>query len=461
MGSMGPGAPRARILVADDDVDVVEALASALEDEGAAVVKAFDSASAVAAAAAHAPDVAFIDLRMPGTPTIDLLPEIAAIDPALPVVIVTGYGTIELAVAAMRAGAYDFLEKPVRRDVLVPLLERALAHRRMRRELARLREALAGAAAEALLGESAPMVRLREDIARVSASSAATALVLGESGTGKELVARAIHDSGPRTAGPWVAVNCAALAGPLLEAELFGYERGAFTGADPAGREGLFEQAQGGTLFLDEVGELEVGLQAKLLRALEERTIRRLGASSDRAVDLRIVAASNRDLPREAREGRFRADLYYRLAVISLVVPPLRERGDDVTLLARAFLERLRAQRRHDLEGFEAAAEDAIRAHAWPGNVRELRNAIERAGIVARGPRIRASDLALAPAPSLPGPHPRVRPLEAVERELIEAAMAESEGNVSLAARRLGIHRTTLHRKLEQLRVKGMPAEGR
>jgi len=433
--------------VADDDPAVLEALELALQAEGHEVLRAADAERAVAVVRDERPDLAFLDLRMPGDPTIELLPRIAEIDPHLPVVIVTGFGTIELAVAAMRAGAYDFLEKPVRRDVLLPLLERALGHGRMKRELARLREAVRGGA-ESLLGDSEPMARLREDVARVAASASATVLVLGESGTGKELVARAIHAASPRARGPWVAVNCAALAGSLLEAELFGYERGAFTGADPRGREGLFEQADGGTLFLDEIGELELPLQAKLLRVLEERRVRRLGAGADRAVELRVIAASNRDLQADAAAGRFRADLYYRLAVVPIVVPPLRERGDDAIRLAVAFLERAQAQGRPDLEGFDRGAEQAIRSHRWPGNVRELRNAVERAAIVSRGARVTAGDLALAGTTVDAASSIAVRPLAAVERELIEAAMRDSDGNVSRAAQLLGIHRTTLHRKL-------------
>ncbi len=446
--------PRARILVADDDAALVEALSLLLEAEGHEALRAADGESALRVIRSERPDLAFLDLRMPGRATIEVLPEIAAVDPALPVVIVTGYGTIELTVAAMRAGAYDFLEKPVRRDVLQPLLARALEHRRLRRELARLRDARGLRGIGALSGESAAMARLREDVERVAAATHATALVLGESGSGKELVARALHGCSARADGPWVAVNCAALAGPLLEAELFGYVRGSFTGADPAGREGLFEQAHGGTLFLDEVGELDPALQAKLLRVLEDRRVRRIGGSGDRAVDVRIVAASNRDVRAEVSRGSFREDLYYRLAVVTLRVPPLRERGDDVWHLARLFLAELHPRGPID---FDPDAEAALRAHAWPGNVRELRNAVERAVIVCRDARIGVADLALGGHSAAAAP--AVRPLADAERDLIEAALRQCGGNVSHAAKALGIHRTTLHRKLDLLRRNGSGGE--
>jgi two-component system response regulator HydG len=441
-----------RILVADDDASVLEAFSALLTAEGHTVVGAGDERTALDAVRTKQPDVAFLDLRMPGRPTVDWLPEVARLDPDLPVVIVTGFGTIELAVAAMRAGAYDFVEKPVRRDVFLAVLRRAGEHRRMRREIARLQSALEGNALDSLLGESPAMARLREDIARIASSPLTTVLVLGESGTGKELVARAIHAATPRreARAPFVAVNCAALAPSLLEAELFGHERGAFTGAAPEGRAGLFEQAGGGTLFLDEVGELGLPLQGKLLRVLEDRAVRRLGACQDRHVELRVVAATNKDVFREAQEHRFRQDLYYRLAVVAVRVPALRERGDDAWLLANRFFEEIRARLGRRLTGFAPGAERAIRTYAWPGNVRELRNAVERACIAARGMQIAAADLSLTPVAERS--RTVVRPILEVERELVEAALAEARGCVSTAARLLGIHRTTLHRKLESLK---------
>jgi two-component system response regulator HydG len=444
--------PHARILVADDDPAVVDSVAALLGAEGHVVLRASDEATTLAAISQQSPDVALLDLRMPGRATVDWLWEVAKLDPDLPVVIVSGYGTIELAVAAMRAGAYDFVEKPMRRDVLLAVLRRALEHRRMRREIARLQEALESNAAETLLGNSPAMVRLREDLARIAASPLTTALILGESGTGKELVARALHDATKRKDGraPWVAVNCAAFAHSLLEAELFGYEKGAFTGADPAGRAGLFEQAAGGTLFLDEVAEMGAPAQAKLLRVLEERTVRRIGGNGDRRVELRVLAATNRDLSGETQQSHFRRDLYYRLAVVTLRVPPLRERGDDRILLAGAFLEQTRARLGRRIVGFAPGAEKAICGHAWPGNVRELRNAVERACIVARATHITAEDLGFT-GRRVAAPR-EVRPLADVERELIEAALGEAHGCVTTAARLLGIHRTTLHRKLEALR---------
>jgi two-component system response regulator HydG len=315
-----------------------------------------------------------------------------------------------------------------------------------------VQDVLASATAETLLGASEPMTRLREDIARVAASPFTTALIIGESGTGKELVARALH-AGTKSDGraPWIAVNCAALAPTLLESELFGYERGAFTGASPDGRAGVFEQAAKGSLFLDEIGELGVSLQAKLLRVIEDRSVRRLGGHADRKVELRLIAATNKDLAGEMQQNRFRQDLYYRLAVVTLRVPPLRERGADAWLLAHRFLELLRSKLGRRIVGFAPTAERAIRDYAWPGNVRELKNAVERACIACRGTQITADDLGLGEA--APRVTARVRPIAVVERELIEAALSEARGCVTTAARNLGIHRATLHRKLELLRI--------
>jgi two-component system response regulator HydG len=436
-------------LVADDDPAVLESLAELLSSLDCETVAASSCASAIAQLRKERVDAAFLDLRMPGGDTLDALAEILRMDPDLPVVIMTGFGTIELAVGAMRAGAYDFMEKPVRRELLSAVLDRALRHRTLQKELTRLRSQNLQNGLDAICGTSAEIAQLKQDILKVAAAPATTALILGESGCGKELVARAIHASSARSRGPWVAVNCGALSPALLEAELFGYERGAFTGANPAGRDGLFEQATSGTLFLDEVAELGVGLQSKLLRALEERCIRRIGASRDTAVDVRVVAATNRDIKRLVAEGAFRADLYYRLAVVTLAIAPLRDRTVDILDLAQRFLLQFQTLRGPRKLTFGDDARAALENYRWPGNVRELRNAVERACIVCNGSTVTARDLGIDDSQGAPLQDREIQPLAAVERETIARALRSTGGNISKAARALGIHRATLHRKLE------------
>lgn len=443
-----------RIVVADDDAGVREALAAALVAQGHECIEADSAPRALEQIRLNAPDLVLLDLRMPGTPTIDLLPEIVKFDPALPIVIITGFGSIELAVSAMRAGAYDFLEKPVRREVLLALVNRAGEFRKLTKEVHWRRARDLERDNASISGGSGVMIQLKQQIAKVAAAPRATTLILGESGVGKELVARAIHAASSTVSDPWVAVNCAALSGTLLEAELFGYERGAFSGADPNGREGLFEQADGGTLFLDEVGEMELSLQSKLLRVLEERTVRRVGGSRDRKVNLRIIAASNRDLPSEAADGRFRADLYYRFAVVTLVVPPLRERLSDVRLLANQFLKHSGEMLGKRELYFSEASLLWMERHRWPGNVRELRNAVERACIVAKSARIEPDDLSLNSARIQFSPSAAARTVAEAEKDLIESALNEAQGNISRAAKALGLHRSTLHRKLDQYRLR-------
>ncbi|MBI3820944.1 MAG: sigma-54-dependent Fis family transcriptional regulator [Planctomycetes bacterium] len=443
-----PVSRNARIVVADDDSSVREALSQALAAEGHEIIEANNAESALESIRRESPDLAFLDLRMPGMATLDVLPRIREADPELSVVIITGYGSVENAVSAMRAGAYDFIEKPIRRDVLLALVARAVEHRSLRREVSRRRAEDAGSGIDAILGESGEIVNLRNQIERIAASPSTTTLILGESGCGKELVARAVHASSARAREPWVAVNCAALSGGLMESELFGYERGAFSGADPLGREGLFEQSNGGTLFLDEVSELDLSLQSKLLRALEDRAIRRVGGNRVRKLDIRIIAASNRNLPAEVAAGRFRADLYYRCAVVTITVPPLRERRGDIVALAKHFLRICGEALGKRYLQFEDETLRALESYHWPGNVRELRNAVERACITARGRSILPADLGIVRIRTA-GPV-AVRPLAAVEAELIDAAMRQMGGNISLAARALGLHRSTLHRKLEQ-----------
>ena len=337
-------------------------------------------------------------------------------------------------------------------------LARILPNRAVRRERDLLRTQILQLRSGPIIGDSAAIRLVLEHVERVAATPRTTALVLGESGVGKELVARAIHERSARHGGPFVAVNCAALSDSLLEAELFGYEPGAFTGGSPKGRDGLVAASEGGTLFLDEIGELAPPLQAKLLRVLQERTYRRVGATSDRALDARIVASTNRDLAAQVAAGEFRADLFYRLNVLTLVVPPLRDRREDVVPLAEHFLTGFAAEFGKQLDGFSDAALEHLVAHDWPGNVRELRNAVERASLLTpAGNLVEAEPLALGTAETSSDDvlEPQVPPLEiddlslqAVERALIHRVLRETDGNRSRAARILGVNRTTLYNKL-------------
>ena len=452
------------VLLADDDPSLVEALRKALTGEGFQVTVAKDGDEAVRRTLAEGPEVALIDVRMPGTEGIPLLRKLQEAEPAMPVVLMTGYASISTAVEAIRLGAYDFMEKPLRREQLVPLLRKAVDLRRMRGEIRRLREELQQLKLSPIVGRSQGLRRVLQQISSVAATPSTTVLVQGESGTGKELVARAIHDASARREKPFVAVNCAALTEPLLEAELFGYEKGAFTGASPAGKQGLFAAAEGGTVFLDEVSELAPALQAKLLRTLQERTIRRVGGERDIGVNVRTVASTNRDLGAAVSAGRFRQDLFFRLHVMTIEVPPLRERKEDLPLLAHFFLENYNREIGKALSGFSAEAMQAFLDYEWPGNVRELRNAVERAAIVSRGPLIQASDLLLrfrtaegpsaAPASEirLPGSD---RSIRALERTLIEQVLRETGGNISRSAEILGINRTTLYNKMRLYSVAG------
>jgi len=394
-------------------------------------------------------DLVLLDLHMEDGSGLETLPEIRRLPEAPAVIVLTGRADVHTAVEAMKAGAADFLQKPADATMLEAAIVRALRLRGVSRERDRLRADMNALRAGPILGTSRAMERVREAVARVAAAPRTTVLILGESGVGKELVAREIHARSARADGPFVALNCAAIAPELLEAELFGYEGGAFTGAVARGRDGLYAAAEGGTLFLDEVGELAPALQAKFLRVLQEKTYRRVGATADTVADVRILAATNRDLEVEIAAGHFREDLYYRLNVLSISVPPLRERRDDVALLAEHMRARFAAELGLDSPGFEAEALEQLRAHAWPGNVRELKNTVERALLHAREGYITANDLGLVAgdgalsAGALEG-----LTLEAAERVLIERALERCGGNRSQAARELGVNRVTLYKKL-------------
>ena len=443
------------ILIVDDDAGHRSMLRTVLRGWGYDTQEADDGSTAVDKVRERPFDAVLMDVRMARMGGIEALGGIKEYNPAVPVLIMTAYSSVETAVEAIRAGAYDYLTKPLDFDVLRMTLERMLEHVRLREENRQLRQKLDDG--HGIIGRSAPMRDLVRMVVTVAPSDA-TVLITGESGTGKELVARAVHAAGPRSAKDMVTVNCAALSEHLLESELFGHEKGAFTGADRR-REGRFVQADGGSLFLDEIGEVPPPMQVKLLRAIQQGEVQRVGSDAMLHVDVRVIAATNRDLRAEVEAGRFREDLYYRLNVINLTVPPLRARMEDVPLLAQHFLEHFAERNRKQLKGFAPQAMDLLMKHAWPGNVRELENAVERAVILCPGDFItpRELPLALTSGPDEEGaPELRQavslagRALEDIEREAILATLDDTGGNKSETARRLGITRATLHNKLKK-----------
>jgi len=442
------------ILIVDDDEGHRGMLRTLLRGWGYATEEAADGASAIARCKQKTYDAILSDIRMAEkNDGITAMRAVLDENPAIPVIMMTGYSSVETVVEALRFRAYDYLTKPLDFDKLRLTLERALEHSRLKAENKILREAMTD---QAILGRSAAMRELADMINTVAPSDA-TVLITGESGTGKELVARAIQRAGSRRDKPFVTINCAALSETLLESELFGHEKGAFTGADRR-REGRFVQADGGTLFLDEIGELPLLLQAKLLRALQHGEIQRVGSDVTLTVDVRVIAATNRDLRHEAAEGRFREDLFYRLNVIGLEVPPLRARREDIPVLATAFLQRFAVANRKELKGFTPQAMSALTHYAWPGNVRELENAVERAVILCAGPFVDERDLPLAvrekdgrqPAAGTGTAAGGNLSLEEVEKQAILATLHAVDDNKSEAARRLGITRATLHNKLRR-----------
>jgi two-component system nitrogen regulation response regulator NtrX len=440
------------VLVVDDERAIQVALRGVLADEGFRVTTAGSGADAIAAVGEEMPDVVFLDIWMPGMDGLDTLAELKRAWPDMTVVMISGHGTIETAVKATRLGAYDFIEKPLSIEKTLLTLTHALEHGRLARENATLRAELE--TRSEIIGDS-PLVRvLREQIA-MAAPTNGRVLIHGENGSGKELVARAIHAQSGRREGPFVEVNCAAIPEELIESELFGHEKGAFTGA-LARRRGRFELAHGGTLFLDEVGDMSLKTQAKVLRALEEQAFERVGGKDTVKVDVRLIAASNRDLPAAIRDGAFREDLYYRLAVIPIEVPPLRARKEDVPRLVEHFLAHFCAEngkRRKTLAGDALAY---FLAYDWPGNVRELRNMVERLVIMSPRDTIAAEDL---PMPLRPKEDltavavPRERSLrearEQFERAYILAELRAHDWNMTRTAERLGIERSHLYRKIK------------
>jgi DNA-binding NtrC family response regulator len=442
-----------RILVVDDEVNARTALAELLRDEGYEVETAADAFKALGKLEAFSPDVVLSDLKMPGMDGIELVKKIQVMEDAPAVVVMTAFGAVQSAVDAMRAGAAEYLTKPLNFDELLVVLTRVLDHQRLRSEARRMRQRLTERVArQNIVGASPPMQRVFEIIEQV-APSKATVLLTGESGTGKELVAAAIHERSSRAQGPFVKLHCAALAESLLESELFGHERGAFTGA-VARRDGRFLMADGGTLFLDEIGEISPSLQVKLLRFLQEHEFERVGGDQTIRVDVRIIAATNRDLREEVARGRFREDLYYRLNVVNVELPPLRERKADVPSLARFFLDRFAKENGKTLDGFAPDTVELLLAHEWPGNVRELENAIERAVVMATGPIVEPRQLppAVRPAvksssslPPVPG-----STLADLEKYAILETLSSVGGSTSKAADILGISVRTIQYRLHQ-----------
>ena len=426
-----------RILVAEDDASMRELLQRILADEGYAVELSEDGLAAMARLGqAPAVDLVLTDLRMPGADGIQVLEFVQQKLPGTPVVVLTAFGSIPGAVDAMRLGAFDYLAKPLPNpQALRDVIRRAL-------------DARGSTAGVELVARDPAMHRVTEQVQKVAPRDT-TVLLLGESGTGKEVLARMLHEQSPRSEGPFVAVNCAALTESLLESELFGHEKGAFTGATTR-HEGRFEQAQGGTLFLDEVGETSPALQAKLLRVLQEKTFERVGGEKEMTADVRLVAATNRDLDRRVEEGQFRQDLYYRLAVFPIEIPPLRQRGADVLPLAEHFLHLLTRGPSRTAPSITPGAKEALRAHRWPGNVRELQNVMERALILSGGDAITEAELNLPAGAAAGQKQGDAGTLKEMERRAIVSALEAEDGNRKRAAKSLGIALRTLQYKIKE-----------
>jgi DNA-binding NtrC family response regulator len=438
--------PKASLLIVDDENVVRDSLGKWFEEEGYSVDTANSGREALLKLPCQRWDLALLDIKMPGMDGLELHRKIREVDPEIIVIIMTGYASVDTAVQALKDGAYDYIMKPFDPDDLARLVAKALEHRRTRDENLRLRETLQETQAVEMVGQSPPMQRVLESI-RTVAPNDTTVLIHGESGTGKELVARAIHNLSPRRFMPMVTIHCGALTETLLESELFGHEKGAFTGAQYR-KKGKFEVAEGGTVFLDEISDISLKTQTDLLRVLQEKEITRVGGNQTIKVDFRAIAATNKDLPTLVKEGTFRPDLYYRLDVFGITLPPLRERKEDIPLLVDHFLLKYSRAMNKRFTGISRASLDVLMNYPWPGNVRELENAIERAMVIGREPEIQASDFPLqvatptAPEGSLA--------LEDVERGHIQHVLEVCDWNQTRAAKALGIDRVTLYNKIKK-----------
>lgn len=449
------------ILIIDDEKNIREGLGAALEMEGYKIALASDGKAGLERLVKGDIDLVITDLRMPEVSGEHVLAKVTAENPGVPVIVLTGHGSIDSAVDAMRNGAYDFLTKPLNLDQLVLIVKRALQGRELVLKHKELQEELNSRKSfESIIGKSAEMQKIFE-IVRKAAGSKASVLITGESGVGKELIANALHNLSPRRDNSLIKVHCAALSENLLESELFGHEKGAFTGATSLKR-GRFELANGGTIFLDEIGEIDQNVQIKILRVLQDKRFERVGGEETLEVDVRVIAATNRDLEAEIAAGRFREDLYYRLNVVHIHVPPLRDRRDDIPLLITAFLQEFAKENGKTIEGIDSRARSALYKFDWPGNIRQLRNCLESAVVMSSGPIIKLEDL----PPSIAGSSqtdiievPAGIPMAEAEKMLILQNLAINKGNKTKTADILGIGRKTLHRKLDEYAGKALPED--
>jgi two-component system response regulator HydG len=451
---------KGEILIVDDDKAHLSMLTTVLKGWGYKTTEAEDGAEAILAVSNEPFDCILMDVRMANIGGIEALSEIKTLNPAIPITIMTAYSSVGTAVEAMKLGAYDYLTKPLNFDDLKLTIERSLEHSALRKENKSLKQLLSSSdELVSIIGSSSSMVELKKMIQTI-APSEATVLILGPSGTGKELIAKAIHGCSNRNDKPMVTVNCAALTDTLLESELFGHEKGSFTGADKR-REGRFMQANKGTIFLDEIGEVPLPMQAKLLRAIQDREIQRVGSDSTLYADVRIITATNRQLEERVKEGTFREDLYYRLNVVTLEVPPLCDRTDDIPILAKHFLDKLSKKNRKSIVNFTPLAMDYLTRYGWPGNVRELENAVERAVVLCNGNYISERELPPSIAKTftdidLKDSHLNGMaglPLEEIEKEAITQTLKKTSGNKSEAAKLLNITRTTLNNKIKKYTI--------
>ena len=447
-------ATKANLLVVDDELIVRDSLEKWFREEGYDVTVAESAQDALTKMGAKRFDLALVDIKMPGIDGVELQRRMREIDPEMLVIIMTGYASVETAIAALKNGAYDYVSKPFDPDDIAHSVHNALSHKRAEQENVRLRETVASVVRpQEIIGQSAAMVRVFEAIQTVGPTDA-TVLITGESGTGKELCARAIHAASPRHYNPLVVIHCGALAETLLESELFGHEKGAFTGAQYR-KKGSFEVADGGSVFLDEIGDISLKTQTDLLRVLQEREITRVGSTHPIQVDFRCIAATNKKLEQLIEEGRFRPDLFYRLNVFQIQLPALRDRKGDIPILVEHFVHKFSASMNKRINRVSPAAMALLDRYQWPGNVRELENAVERAMVVAQEPEIREEDFALR----LPLAEHQPRTLEDIERAHILAVLEDCKGNQTLAAEVLDIDRVTLHNKLKKYGWKRVTAD--